>query len=310
MISAWSICSWSQTNYPQHPVKIIVSVPPGSGADTSARFIAKHLSAALAQPFIVENRPGADSVIAAKLVADAAPDGHTMFVASNSPMVTNAAVFKHLSYDPIKDFEPISGIARFPMILVVPVNSPISNVQDLIDAARKAPGKLNYASGTSTYRLAIERFHARHGISSTAIPYKGTAPAIMDVASGIVDYSMAEISSVLPLIRAGKLRALAVASNARHKDLPAVPTFSETGTTGYESYAWTGAFFPAGVPVNIVQQVSKIIRTLLDSSEGEKFIADQGGTVFAVDPDDLRKFQLEEMTAVREIVRTANIPVE
>ena len=296
--------------YPERSVRIVVSLPPGSGADTTARFIARHLTQALGQPFVVENRPGANSFIAAKAVADSAPDGYTMFVASNSPMVTNAAVFRQLPYDPSKDFAPVTGIARFAMVIVVPAASKFRTLQELVAGARGAPGRLNYAAGTPTYQVAMELFHERNGIRSNAIPYKGTGPAVTDVAAGNVDYTIAEISSVLPLIRAGRLRAVAVASAERLKDLPDVPTVAESGTPGFEAHAWTGGYFPARVPVAIVQRVGDAVRAALTGPEGVAFIESLGGTPFAGTPDQLRDFQAAEIAATRRVVQSANIPVE
>ncbi len=296
--------------WPERPVKIIVSLPPGSGADTTARFLAQHLSSALGQPFVVDNKPGANSFIAAKAVADAPADGYTLFVASNSPMVTNTAVFRQLPYDPLKDFAPVASIARFPMVIVVPANSPYKTLADLVAAMKAAPGKLNFASGTPTYQVAMERFHERNGIKGTAVPYKGTGPAITDVAAGICDYSIAEVSSVLPLIRGGKLRALTVASATRHKDLPDVPTAAELGNKGYESYAWTGVFFPAKVSPDIVQRVGNVVREAMLSAEGGSFIGNLGGTVFTGSAQQLRDFQLAEIETTKRIVKTANIPIE
>ena len=297
-------------SYPERPVKIIVSLPPGSGADTTARFLATHLSQTLHQPFIVDNRPGANSFIAARAVAEAPADGYTLFVASNSPMVTNAAIFRKLPYDPVKDFAPVASLARFPMVIVVPANSPYQTLPQLVAAMKAAPGKLNFASGTPTYQVAMEQFQERNGIKGTVVQYKGTGPAIMDLAAGVCDYSLAEVSSVLPLIRGGKLRALAVASAERHKDLPDVPTAKESGYRDYESYAWTGVFFPAKVPEAIVQRVGDVIRSAITSAEGKAFISGLGGTVFTGSAQDLRDFQRAEIEATERIVKKANLPLQ
>ena len=297
------------SEYPERPVKVIVSLPPGSGADTTARFLSRHLGEALGQPFVVENRPGASSVIAARAVAEAQPDGHTLFVASNTPMVTNAAIFKELPYDPVKDFAPVASVGRFPMIIVVPVNSPYQTLQELVAGMKAAPNKLNFASGTPSYHVAMELFHKRHGIQGTAISYKGTGPAITDLAAGVCDYSIAEVSAVMPLVKAGKLRALAVAADQRHRDLPDVPTVAEAGYPNCEAYAWTGAFFPAKVPRPIVEKVGDIIRTVLNSEEGTAFIENMGGTVFTGSAEQFADFQLSEIEITRQIVQEANIPM-
>lgn len=296
--------------YPEKPVKLIVSLPPGSGADTTARFLAKHLNEKFGQPFLVENRPGADSFIAARAVASAPPDGYTMFVASNSPMVTNVAVFRQLPYDAVKDFQPLARIARFPMVLVVPASSPFKSLQDLVAAARLAPGKLNFGSGTATYRVALELLHERNQIKATAVPYKGTSAAMTDLAGGNIDYTMAEVSAVLPLVRGGKVRALAVAATERIKELPQVPTVTESGTPGYESYAWTGVFFPAGVPELVLARMSQAIGELMESDEAKVFIASLGGAVFYGAPQPFGEFQRAEIEKARRIVKTANIGYE
>jgi tripartite-type tricarboxylate transporter receptor subunit TctC len=296
--------------YPERPVKVIVSLPPGSGADTTARFLAQHLSQQLGQPFVVENKPGANSFIAAKAVADAAPDGYTVFVASNTPMVTNAAIFKQLPYDPVKDFAAVAPIGRFPMLIVVPNNSPFKTLPELVAAMKAEPGKLNFASGTPSYQVAMEIFHERNGIRGTPVNYKGTGPAITDLVSGVCDYSIAEVSAVMPLIKGGKLRALAIAAGQRHKDLPEVPTAAEAGYKGYEAYAWTGVFFPAKVPRPIVERIGDIVRSTLTGAEGAAFIDNLGGTLFTGSADQFAEFQRSEIETTRRIVKAANIPVE
>lgn len=296
--------------YPDKPVKLIVSLPPGSGADTTARFLAKHLTIKFNQPFLVENRPGADSFIAARAVASSPADGYTIFVASNSPMVTNVAVFRSLPYDAVKDFQPLARIARFPMVLVVPMASPFQNLQDLVASAKAAPGKLNFGSGTATYRVALELLHERNQIKSTAVPYKGTSAAMADLAGGTIDYTMAEVSAVMPLVRGGKVRALAVATADRIKELPQTLTVAESGTLDYEAYAWTGTFFPAGVPVSILATMSKAIEELMQGEEAKAFIGALGGAVFYGAPQPFGEFQRAEIEKTKRIVKTANIGYE
>ncbi len=296
--------------YPEKPVKIIVSLPPGSGADTTARFLAQQLSQQLGQSFIVENKPGANSFIAAKAVAEAAPDGYTMFVASNTPMVTNAAVFKQLPYDPVKDFTPVASFARFPMVIVVPTNSPYKTLPDLVAALKAAPGKLNFASGTPSYQIAMEQFHDMNGVKGTAVNYKGTGPAITDLVSGVCDYSIAEISSILALVQGGRLRALGVADAQRLRDLPDVPTAAEQGYKGFEASAWTGVFFPAKVPKEIVQRVGDLVRNIVSGPDGTAFIHKTGGTQFIGSAQQFAEFQISEIDKTKRIVKLAHIPVE
>jgi tripartite-type tricarboxylate transporter receptor subunit TctC len=311
ILSCFLISGWTAAaEYPTRAVRIIVSLPPGSGADTTARFISKHLTEKLGQPFVVENRPGANSFIAAKAAADAAPDGYTLFVASNSPMVTNVAMFKRLPYDAVKDFTPVAPLARFPMVLVVPTASPYKTMEQLFAAARSTPGKLNYGSGTPAYQVALEILHEQNGVKSTPVPYKGTAPALTDLAGGNTDYSMAEVSAVMPLINGGHLRALAVASNERIKELPGVPTVAESSRKVYESYAWTGVFFPAKVPADIVSKMSDLIRGVMASPEGTAFIVSLGGMSFPGGSRELRDFQLAEIEKTKRAVKIAGIEPE
>lgn len=300
----------AQADHPNRPVKIIVSLPPGSGADTTARFIAQHLSETFHQPFVVENRPGANGFIGARAAAEATPDGYTLFIGSNSSMVTNAAVFKTLPYDPVKDFVPVERIARFAMVVVVPSTSPYQSLGDLVNGARKAPGKLNYAAGSAGYQVYVELFHERFGIQGNPIAYKGTAPAMTDVAAGNVDYSIGEISAVLPLIRAGRMRPLAVTDSRRLKELPQVPTVAESGAPGFEVSAWTGLFAPAKVPAPVIRALSGAVRTAMRKPDSVKFIENLGATVYPGGPQELRDFQLAEIQRTRDIVRTAGIPVE
>jgi tripartite-type tricarboxylate transporter receptor subunit TctC len=296
--------------WPEKPVRMLVAVPPGSAVDTTARFVARNLQQALGQPFLVENRPGGNSIIAAKAVAESAPDGYTLFVASNSPLVTNVAVFRELPYDAVRDFAPIAGIARFPMVLVVPASSPYRTMQQLVAGLRAADGKMNYAAGTPTYQVTVELFHERNGVRGTPVPYKGTAPAIADVAAGSVAYSIAEVSAVLPLVRAGKLRALAVAAGERLKTLPDVPTFAENGNKDFEAYAWTGVFAPGRVSPAIVQRVADAMRASMTSAEGVAFVESIGGIPFNVTPQQFREFQLAEIEMTKRMVRNANITIE
>ncbi|CAG2139897.1 Bug family tripartite tricarboxylate transporter substrate binding protein [Cupriavidus numazuensis] len=309
-LALFTLPAAAQTAYPTHPVKIIVSLPPGSGADSTARFIAQRLSETFQQPFVVENRPGANGFIGARAVASAAPDGYTLFVGSNSTMVTNAALFKSLPYDPVKDFVPVERLARFAMVVVVPSTSRFKSLGDLVEGIRQAPGKLNYASGSAGYQVYTEMFHERFHLKGNAIAYKGTAPAMTDVAAGNVDYAIGEISSVLPLIRAGRIRPLAVTDSQRLKDLPQVPTVAESGAPGFDVTAWTGVFAPAKVPDQIVKALSDAVRNAMQQPDSVKFIAGLGGTVDPGSPRELRKFQLAEIARTREIVKSAAIPVE
>lgn len=287
--------------WPNKQVKVVVSLPPGSGADTIARFMASELQSRFKQPFVVENKPGANSSIAARLVAESPADGYTIFWASNSPMTTNVVAFKSLPYDPVRDFTPIAVGARFPMVFVVRKDSPLHSIADLTEYLRKHGDSANYGSGTATYRLAIEQYQLQAGVTSTHVPYKGTSAAIIGLASGDVDFSLAEVSSVMPLIKEGRLRALAVTGKERQKDMPDVPTMAEAGVPGYEFEAWVGGFLPAGTPKPVAQKISNAVLEVLRSQKAKDYISSLGGTPSAMGPKEFRQFQAKEIDRLRVI---------
>ncbi len=287
--------------WPEKQVRIIVSLPPGSGADTIARFVAAGLQDRFKQPFVVENKTGANSFIAARLVAESPPDGYTIFWASNSPMTTNLVAFKSLGYDPVRDFTPVAMGARFPMVFVVRKDSPLHSISDLTNYLREHGDRANYGSGTATYRLAIEQYQIQAGVSSTHVPYKGTSAAVVGLASGDVDFSLAEISSVMPLIKDGRLRALAVTGKERLKNLPDVPTMGESGVPGYEVEAWVGGFLPAKTPRPVADKVSGAVLDILRSQKAQDYITGLGGIPTATGPADLRQFQEKEIARLREV---------
>lgn len=300
----------AQADYPNRPVTVVVSLPPGSGADTVARFLSSRLTERFKQPFVVENRPGANSFIASQAVANAAPDGYTMYVASNSPMTTNAVAFRKLPYDPIKDFAPVAMLARIPMAFVVSSGSPYKTTGDLVAALRRSPGKSSYGSGTATYRLAVEQFHVLNGVSATYVPYKGTSPALADVAAGTVEYTIADISAALPLVRAGKLRPLAVTAASRQEQLPGVPTMIESGNKDYEFYAWVAAFFPAKVDSGIVDKVAAASLEIMKSPEALAFLKGISGEAPAMGPRELAAFQREELRNMQRIADAVKMEKE
>ncbi|KJK23466.1 ABC transporter substrate-binding protein [Burkholderiaceae bacterium 16] len=309
-LGLFALPAGAQPDYPARPVKLVVSLPPGSGADSTARFIAQKLAAKLGQPFVVENRPGGNGFIGARAVADAAPDGYTLFVGSNSTMVTNAVLFTNPPYDPVNGFAPVERLARFAMVVVVPANSPYKALGGLIGALRTAPGKLNYAAGSPTYQIYTELLNERFHVRANPIAYKGTAPAMTDVAAGHVDYAIGEISAVLPLIRAGRVRPLAVTAPQRLKDLPQVPTVAESGAPGFDVAAWTGVFAPSKLPAQIVNVLSAAVREAMQQPDSVKFITGLGGEVYLGGPQHFRQFQLAEIERTRDIVKRAAIQIE
>jgi tripartite-type tricarboxylate transporter receptor subunit TctC len=293
--------------WPDRPVKLVVSLPPGGALDSLGRHVAAELQKRFKQPFVVENKPGANSFIAAQYVAKAPADGYTMFWSSSSPMTTNAVTFRQLPYDPVGDFAPVALAASFPMAFVVPANSPLKTMADLTALLRQEGGKTHYATGTETYRLAIERYHVEAGVSGTAVPYKGTAPAVMALAGGEVAYSVGEISAVVPMIQGGRLRALAVTGKARQADFPQVPTMMESGFPGYELHAWIGGFFPANTDPAIVKKASDAIVAIVRSPGTQAYIRKLGGEPTPAGAQALREFQDKDIAQMRATAARAKL---
>jgi tripartite-type tricarboxylate transporter receptor subunit TctC len=280
--------------YPNKPIKIIVPFPPGSGTDTSARRVAQIITDETGQPVVIDNKPGASGFIAAQAAATSPPDGYTLFVTTNTTHAANASLFKKLPYDPIKDFAPIGRIARAGLVLVVASESPVKTLADLTKLAKEQPGKLTFASGSSSTRIASEMYATMAGLQMLHIPYKGVPQAITDVMARQVDFMISDVTPALPLIRAGKLRPIAVTLEKRHVDLPDVPTMAESGLDGYSISAWTAAFAPAGTPRPIIDKLAVILRKGVESPAMKESFAATGGEAAPMTPDELGKFVVSE----------------
>jgi tripartite-type tricarboxylate transporter receptor subunit TctC len=257
-------------------VRIVVPFAAGGPTDILARVLAPKLAASLKRNVIVENRVGGTGSIGATFVAKAPPDGDTLLLGTSSIMAASPNLTPNLSYDPVNDFIPISLIATIENLLVIHPSVPAKNVKELVAFAKANPNKLSYASSGigSTYHLGAELFAAQTGIEWTHIPYKGAAPAIQDVLAGHVQVMFDNTSSAIPNVKAGKLRALGVASLKRYPSLPDLPTIAEEGVAGYETTIWLGFFAPAKTPVAILQKLNKDIQDAVNSPEyKEKLIA-------------------------------------
>jgi tripartite-type tricarboxylate transporter receptor subunit TctC len=251
------------------PVRIVVPFAAGGPTDVVARVLAPKLAAALKRTVIVENRVGATGAIGASYVAKSTPDGDTLLLGTSSIMAANPNLSTNLPFDSVNDFAPVSLVATVENILVVHPSVPAKTVKELIAYAKANPGKLTYASSGigSTYHLGAELFRSQTGIEWTHVPYKGAAPAIQDVLAGHVDLMFDNMSSAIPNMKAGRVRALGVASLKRYPSLPELPTIAEEGVPGYETTIWLGLFVPARTPAALVQQLSHAVHEAVDSSE-------------------------------------------
>lgn len=293
--------------YPDKPIRLIVSFPPGSGTDSNARYVAKKMEERLGVAVTVENRPGGNSFIAAQAVAAADPDGYTLLLASNSPVATNAAMFKHLPYDPVKDFAPVARLGYGAMALAVKADAPYKTVADLVNAARQRPGELNFGSGSASYQIATELFLSMGGIKANHVPYRGAAPAMNDTMAGQTQVMFPSLFSAYPYVKSGKLRAMAVAGTKRSPLLPQVPTLEEVGVKGVDISQWYALFAPAGTPRPVVDQLNKALLTALADKEVARRIEDHGATVEGSTPEALGQLVRNELAKWRNVVQKAQL---
>lgn len=248
--------------YPDHPVRVVVGFSPGGPTDVVARAFASYASQALGQTFVVENRPGANTILAAEAVAKSAPDGYTLLIGATNHAMIPALYADRVKFDALKSFTPLCAVAVSPTVLVTGPALKVNTLDAFLARARAEPGRLTYATpGTgSSGHFATEQFLRQTGISMNHIPYKGAAQAISDLMGGQVDSSLATLGSVLPQVQSGKLTALAVASPERLAQLPQVPTFDQAGVPGYAADAWYGVLAPAGVPQDVRARLEQVAR--------------------------------------------------
>ena len=301
----------ANAQYPAKPIRMIVTYPPGGGADTMARIIAPKLSERLGQQVVVENKAGASGQIGADLVAKSPADGYTILLDATAYSV-NPSLYPKLPYDPIKDFAPITILVRVPNILVVTPGFAPKSVQELVALAKSKPGQLSYASSGngSAQHLAAELFKVGAGVDIVHIPYKGGAPAIADVMGGQVPMFFGNMSSALPHVKSGRVRALAVTGGKRSANVPDLPTIAESGVPGYEVYEWNGVFAPAGTPAAIVNRLQAEIARIMHLPEVSEKLAALGAEAVANTPQEAAAFVKAEIAKWTMVVKQANIKAE
>jgi tripartite-type tricarboxylate transporter receptor subunit TctC len=274
MLPAATRVAWSQS-YPTRPVTLVAPWPAGGAVDILCRTVAQPLAARLGQTVVVEDRPGAGSVLGTATVARATPDGYTLVMAGSAALAIAATVYKKMPYDPRKDLAPIGLVARIPFILVVNPSLPVHDVPELIALAKQKPGALSYASGGpgSPHHLYMELFKTMTGTDMLHVPYKGTAPALTDVISGHVPVMFADVVGALPMVRADKVRALAVSSIVRFPEAPEIPTVAEQGVRDFDGVGWVLAAAPAGTPGAIVDRLHTDLKAAVAMPATQKQIA-------------------------------------
>jgi tripartite-type tricarboxylate transporter receptor subunit TctC len=296
--------------YPARPIRLLVGFAPGGGTDVMARLIQQSLSEKLGQQVVVENRPGAGTNIATEAVVHAAPDGYTLLAAS-LPNAGNATLYSDLKFNFIRDTVPVAGIALDPFVLEVTPSLPVKTIPELIAYAKANPGKVNYGSGGigSGNQLTAEMFKSMAGIDLVHVPYRGAGPAMVDLMGGQVQVMLNTMGASLQHVRAGKLRALAVATKARQAALPDVPTVAEF-LPGYEASFWTGVAAPKGTPAAIVDKVNQAVNAALDEANAKARLAEWGATALTGSPAEFGRFVAEETEKWGKVIRAANIKAE
>lgn len=299
-------------NYPTRPITIIVPFPAGGTTDILARIVGQGLSKELGQPVVIDNRAGAGGNIGAALAARAPADGYTLFMGTVGTHAINAALYKNMPYDHIKDFQPLSRVAMVPNLLVAHPSQPFKTVKELIAYAKDNPGKLNFPSsgnGTSIH-LSGELFKSMTGIDMVHVPFRGSAPAVAALLGGQTAIMFDNMPSVIQHVRAGRLRPIAVTTAKRSPELPDVPTIAEAGVPGYEATSWFGMFTTAGTPAPVVSKVHGALMKVLADPEVKKQIAGQGAEPVAEKPEQFAQFIAAETAKWAKVVKASGASVD
>jgi tripartite-type tricarboxylate transporter receptor subunit TctC len=299
--------------YPAKPIRLIVPYPAGGGTDFFARAAGVQLSQQLGQQIIVENRPGAATIIGAEAAAKSAPDGYTLLLGDTATFAVNPSLYKKLPYDPMKDLAPVTLTGRFALLLVVnPSSLKAGSVKELIEEAKKMPGKIDYASPGpgSPHHLAMEMFKQQTGTQFTHVPYKGSGPAIQDLLGGQIPLMFLDLAAGAPQIKSGKLKALAVASDKRITALPDLPTVAESGVPGFEAWAWQAFAVPAGTPKDIIARLNAEYRKAIGTPELRQKLIDAGIDPLQSSPEDASAYFRSENLKWAKVISEGKITVE
>lgn len=299
-------------NWPARTIRFIAPFPPGGGTDLNARMIAPRLSTALGQQVIVENRPGAGGMLGTELVAKSPPDGYNMVIATIGPISINPSLYSKMPYDPVKDLAPVAYTGEVPNGLVVHPALPVKTVKELIALARQRPRELNFGSSGNGAgdHLAGEMLKVMAGIHMTHVPYKGGAPAMVDLLAGNIQLIFATLATGIPYIKSGKARALAMAAPTRFALLPDVPTVAEAGVPGFSVINWAGLFMAAGTPRPVIDRMNSEVQKILAAPEVKQKLLEMGLVAGSNTPEQFASFIQAETVKWAKIIKLANIKIE
>lgn len=296
--------------YPAKPITFVVPFAAGSATDQLARALGQSITEQTKQAVIVDNKAGASGMLAAQSAARAAPDGYTVLITTNTTHAANEHLYKKLPYDAVKDFAPVTGLGKGGQVLVVNSNSPYKSVAELLDAARKSPGKLSFGSGSSSSRVAGEMLKQLSGVEILHVPYKSNPLAITDLLGGQIDLMITDTSTGMPQVKSGKLRALGYSTQKRSVQLPDVPTIAEAGVKGYDMGYWFAAYVPAGTPPAVVTRLNELLVHGVKSAAAKAFFDTAGSEAWTTTPDELAKFQAAETQKWGKVIKAAGIEPE
>ena len=297
-------------SYPSKVVGFVVPFAAGSATDQLARALGQEVSNEAKQPVIVDNKAGANGFIAAQFVAKAAPDGHTVFITTNTTQSANEHLFKKLPYDPVKDFAPVAALGRGGNILIVHPSVPAKSVAELIKLAKAQPGKLSFGSGSSASRVSGELFQQMAGVQLLQVPYKSNPLAVNDLLGGQNNMMFTDTATGLPQVKGGKVHALGVTSRKRSPLAPDVPTIDESGVKGYELTYWFAAYVQAKTPAGVINRLHDLLVNAARSASAQKFYSTSGTELFLATPAELAKFQAAEAQKWGRIIKAAGIEPE
>ena len=297
-------------DFPDKPITFIVPFAAGSATDQLARALGQAVTSETKQSVVVDNKPGANAFIGAQAAAKAPKDGYSVFITTNTTHAANEHLFRKLPYDPVGDFEPVTLLSKGGQILIVNNNVPVQSVQELVKLAKSKPGKLSFGYGSSSSRIAGEMFKQMTGTYILSIPYRSNPPAVTDLIGGQIDMMITDMTTGLPQVKAGKVKALGVSTLKRTPLAPEVPTLSEAGVKGYDISCWFAAYVPAGTPPAVVSRLNDILAKANRSQTVTAFYAQSGFEALGGTPEELRKFQAAESQKWRKIITGAGIEKE
>jgi len=308
--AAGGIAAATAQEYPAKPVTFFVPFAAGSATDTLARSLGQGVTAETRQNVVIDNRPGASGFIAAQAVAKAAPGGYTVLIATNTTHAANEHLFKKIPYDPVRDFTPVTALARGGQVMVVNPRVPVKTVKEFIALAKRQPGKLTFGSGSSSSRVASELFQQMAGLQLVHVPYKSNPMAVTDLVGGHIDMMITDVVTGLPQVQAGKLRALGVSSPKRLPNVPELPTIAEAGVKGYELTFWFAAYLPAKASPGVVARLRELFIGATQHSTAQSFFKTTGIEPWTTTSAELAKFQAAESAKWAKVIKAAGIEPE